>query len=94
MSATSEELAAQAEQLQSSIAYFRIGATGQAVVPHRSVVASRRTAAPGPVGRAAAFAVAKPAPMRNGRVTGKPSGFSLDLTSGGADQRDVEFERM
>jgi hypothetical protein len=28
------------------------------------------------------------------RVQGKANGFALNLTSGGADQRDAEFERM
>ena len=92
MSATSEELAAQAEQLQSSIAYFRIA---EGLVPH---------AAPPPVNRRLAIAEgvsrsarprlrATPALRNDANRPGK-GGFALNLTSGGADERDADFERV
>jgi methyl-accepting chemotaxis protein len=92
MSATSEELAAQAEQLQSSIAYFRIGTTTRAESAHRKAVAPRRPVQPTAGPRPAA--PAKAAPLRNVREKVKTNGFALDLTTGGEDQRDAEFERM
>ena len=95
MSATSEELAAQAEQLQASIAYFRLDAnavgSGAAEVKRIPPI-HRRPPQPGAAGR-----IAKPPPARlarRGPEVAKPNGFALSLTSGGADQRDTEFERM
>ena len=41
---------------------------------------------------AKAAATRPPAPQRPAK--GKSNGFALNLTSGGADQRDAEFERM
>jgi methyl-accepting chemotaxis protein len=92
MSATSEELAAQAEQLQSSIAYFRV----ETNAPAASV--SLRTAAPRPPPRQIAR-LAKPGPVRqvaNGATPhrGKGNGVALNLSHGGGDHRDAEFERM
>jgi methyl-accepting chemotaxis protein len=92
MSATSEELAAQAEQLQSSIAYFRLDANPHpAAAPERAAAAPRRAAPP-----IAAVRLAKmrPTPQRDRQDKSKAHGFALDLTSGGADPRDAEFERM
>jgi methyl-accepting chemotaxis protein len=99
MSATSEELAAQAEQLQASIAYFRVedGAKATpAAAPRRAVVgtAPRRPAQPIAVAKPVKQAAAKPVPARNGHDKSKANGFAIDLTSGGADARDAEFERM
>ncbi len=100
MSATSEELAAQAEQLQSSIAYFRVdqhaGAARSAAparvvagaAPHRPV---HPVAATRPL---RAVATVKPMPPRKVADKNKPNGFALNLTAGGADHRDSEFERM
>ncbi|MEA2725792.1 MAG: methyl-accepting chemotaxis protein [Acetobacteraceae bacterium] len=92
MSATSEELAAQAEQLQSSIAYFRIE-THAAVAPvqQRVAPAARRSA---PSITLPKQAKARPVPLRSRHNKSKANGFALNLTSGGADQRDAEFERM
>ena len=93
MSATSEELAAQAEQLQSSIAYFHVesGCRGA------RTAAAQRTGGPSPPVAAPRppkhVAVAMPA-ARNGAARQKPNGFALNLTSGGADHRDAEFEQM
>jgi len=104
MSATSEELAAQAEQLQSSIAYFR---TDAHETDRRPSTPSRPAARPGGPARPAvkgngyhapAAVAAKPMPAKigvaakshNGRSR---AGFTLDLTTGGPDSRDAEFER-
>jgi methyl-accepting chemotaxis protein len=98
MSATSEELAAQAEQLQSNIAYFRLDETVQSMVP----AVQQRAMISGPTHRGTRPAaskparpmVAKPAPLRKGNDRAKSNGFALNLTHGGGDQHDVEFERM
>jgi methyl-accepting chemotaxis protein len=110
MSATSEELAAHAEQLQTSVAFFRMetGTHGGAP-PHRAVASppQRRVVHTAATHRSAKAAVARPAPARNGNAIGpdrgndnrgsdkgKGNGFALNLTTGGADPRDAEFERM
>jgi methyl-accepting chemotaxis protein len=109
MSATSEELAAQAEQLQSSIAYFRTNdqatqtraaAPVRAAAPARpNVVHMSPKAAPAKVSKANGHANANDtshvkAPTKaKARANGR-GGFALDLTSGGADSRDAEFERI
>jgi methyl-accepting chemotaxis protein len=92
MSATSEELAAQAEQLQSSIAYFRLE-TSAVAVPQRAGAGPRRTGQPIFISRPAKI-VSRPVLARKVHDKGKSNGFALNLTSGGADQRDAEFERM
>jgi methyl-accepting chemotaxis protein len=96
MSATSEELAAQAEQLQSSIAYFRLEAIRGTPGPQRvsPPAVAHRPAHPNPATRAARPTAARPAPMHKGPDKSKANGFALNLTSGGADHRDAEFERM
>ena len=94
MSATSEELAAQAEQLQS------ISPTS---APTSSVVRAlvqREPASPPALRRPAKTVLTarrlgvKPEPTRAGQESARPIGFALNLTSGGGDQRDAEFERM
>jgi methyl-accepting chemotaxis protein len=99
MSATSEELAAQAEQLQSSIAYFRLDAAdaGPAPVAHRITSDPRRrtlSKVRAETAKPALSAAPGPVPLRNGHDRSKSKGFALNLTAGGADQRDAEFERM
>ncbi len=93
MSATSEELSAQSEQLQSSIAYFRLDTEGMAgLQPPR-----RTTGRPAPRAANAVVPVHRPklaAPKRQGRETTKAEGFALNLTRGGADRMDSEFERI
>jgi methyl-accepting chemotaxis protein len=109
MSATSEELAAQAEQLQSSIAYFRTNdqaVPSRAPAPARPAVkatvahiAPKPAAAAKPAAKANGHANAnESAPAKapakaKARANGR-GGFALDLTSGGADSRDAEFERV
>jgi len=107
MSATSEELAAQAEQLQSSIAYFRTNdqatqtrapAPVRAAAPARPNVVSMT---PKPAASKASKAnghanvndAAKTPAKVRARANGR-GGFALDMTSGGADARDAEFERV
>jgi methyl-accepting chemotaxis protein len=103
MSATSEALAAQAEQLQSNIAYFRLddGANAKLpVVSQRAVIASAPRRAIRPVGGLVVPAkpvrplTPKSANGRIGNERAKGNGFALNLTRGGADQHDAEFERM
>jgi methyl-accepting chemotaxis protein len=108
MSATSEELAAQAEQLQSSIAYFRTNdqatqARAPARPANRTAVAHIASAKPAAAAKPAAkgnghananeSAPAK-APVKAKARANARGGFALDLTSGGADSRDAEFERV
>jgi methyl-accepting chemotaxis protein len=107
MSATSEELAAQAEQLQTSIAYFRIeqGAAAAAAAAGGGVraparrAAARAAAAKRPVavkignGLANGHGGNGHAAARNGHDKKPGNGFALDLSQGGADAGDAEFER-
>ncbi|WP_395018118.1 methyl-accepting chemotaxis protein [Dongia sp.] len=107
MSATSEELAAQAEQLQSSIAYFRTNdqatqtrapARSRPTVAHIAPAKPAAAAKPAAKGNGHANANDSTAPAKapvkaKARANGR-GGFSLDMTSGGADARDAEFERV
>ncbi|GAB2175413.1 methyl-accepting chemotaxis protein [Dongia sp. agr-C8] len=107
MSATSEELAAQAEQLQSSIAYFRTNDQAtQTRAPARTrptvahIAPAKPAAAAKPAAKTNGHANANEtvAPVKvpvkaKARANGR-GGFSLDMTSGGADARDAEFERV
>jgi methyl-accepting chemotaxis protein len=89
MSATSEELAAQAEQLQSSISYFR--------VERRKQVAPRGEGLPAMKQRSASVASLRAKPtnsLKSKKPAAEAGGFALNLTSGGADSQDLEFERM
>jgi methyl-accepting chemotaxis protein len=93
MSATSEELAAQAEQLQSSIAYFRIETDVPPVtVSHRAIAAPRRAGQSIATIKPVKTVASKPKPGRQEKA--KANGVALNLSSGGADQRDAEFERV
>jgi methyl-accepting chemotaxis protein len=107
MSATSEELAAQAEQLQSSIAYFRTNdqptrSAAPARTPGRPAIthiASAKPAAAKPAakgnGHANANETAPAKTLAKAKVRASSrGGFALDMTSGGADRRDAEFERV
>ena len=95
MSATSEELSAQAEQLQSSIAFFRLeaaAAPAAPAAPARTAPAPRRRAALEPeiikLQRAG-----RVTPPRGQSHATKSGGFALNLTSGGADDHDADFEK-
>jgi methyl-accepting chemotaxis protein len=98
MSATSEELAAQAEELEASIAFFRID-SGAASAPVRAPV---KRAAPAPT-RASiatkaprkAVARAKSSGPKGKTVSAQQAlakGFALDLAKGGPDSEDAEFK--
>ena len=96
MSATSEELSAQAEQLQSSIAFFQLDANAAApsVQPIKIAAASgHRATVASAVTRVQSHTI-KATSHRSKHVGTKLDGFALNLTSGGNDSRDVEFERM
>jgi methyl-accepting chemotaxis protein len=92
-------LAAQAEQLQETIAYFRTenaGRENQHRNPsgnERSVFrdASKRKKAPASGSRTTKAA---PARQTKGKANGRDDGFSLDMASGGSDARDSDFERF
>ncbi|UUR09511.1 methyl-accepting chemotaxis protein [Sphingomonas glaciei] len=101
ISTTSELLATQAEQLQGSIAYFRL-ADGK---DHRI---QAKTATTGRLPSGSAEARAKPARQPKAGQAGKPkrqargetvagqqariNGFALDLNHGGPDGDDAQFE--
>jgi methyl-accepting chemotaxis protein len=101
MSATSEELAAQAEQLQSSIAYFRVDnvhaarrpagfSTQKAAADLRNTAAAARAKAP-----ALKAKTAQPKLRAQAKATGtNGKGFALDMTAGGPDAQDADFERF
>jgi methyl-accepting chemotaxis protein len=86
MSATSEELAAQAEELQTSIAFFKVETSG---------MRTTRTASAKSSGRAHLTATKKaPAVKSSNTVSGQQArakGFALDLAMGGPDAGDDEF---
>jgi methyl-accepting chemotaxis protein len=86
MSATSEELAAQAEELQTSIAYFRTDTAGGA--SRRPVRAAAARRVPAPVVRKAASSARPTVAAQQARA----SGFALDLTNGGPDAIDADFK--
>jgi methyl-accepting chemotaxis protein len=109
MSATSEELSAQAEQLQSTIAFFRVDDGAIGLGQTRPAAAARRPARPAaavkyapprkprptPSPRAAsAQAESAQAVSHNAAERAKSNGFALNLTAGSADRQDAEFERM
>jgi methyl-accepting chemotaxis protein len=88
MSATSEELAAQAEELQASIAYFRTD--DQARVARQPAPSAKRAAS------SARFAPARKPAAAAGKVVAaqqaRVRGFALDLAQGGPDADDVNFK--
>jgi methyl-accepting chemotaxis protein len=99
MSATSEELAAQAEQLQSTIAFFHLDEAARVPVrptPQRTAAAPRRPARPAAANGAKPARAIQPRPamVHAGDERAKGNGFALNLTRGGADPHDAEFERM
>jgi methyl-accepting chemotaxis protein len=91
VSSTSEELTSQAEQLQATIAYFKIDEAGSAVhaidgavTKLKAKVATMKTAAAHPAPKAAAHKPKSPA------AGGK--GFALELQAG-EDETDAHFKR-
>jgi methyl-accepting chemotaxis protein len=87
MSATSEELAAQAEELQSSISFFRVDNAGRS-----PVVKSATLARPAPVRKPAPSAKTQPAGASIAAQQARVKGFALDLSMGGPDAVDADFK--
>ncbi|EGD60737.1 putative methyl-accepting chemotaxis protein [Novosphingobium nitrogenifigens DSM 19370] len=90
ISATAEELASQAEELQASVAFFRTDEHGGHAAPRRAPVARPVAAAP-----RRAPAVART--VRPGSIADQQArvqGFALDMTQGGADAEDLDFEQV
>jgi methyl-accepting chemotaxis protein len=94
MSATSEELSAHAEQLQTSIAFFQMETSARATAPARVVAAPNRATQMAHVVRPAKPSPVRPALSRNRHDKPRAGGVALNLTAGGADHHDAEFERM
>ena len=63
-----------------------------AAAPHR--VAQRRPVQPALPARSVKPVAVKAVPLRNGMARSRSGGAALNLSNGGADQRDTEFERM
>ena len=93
MSATSEELASQAEELQTSIAFFKVDTAGSA----RTV--AQKTQPKGSSKAKAVAVVRKSAPPAQGQGRGQTvsaqqqrlKGFALDMSMGGPDAGDDDF---
>ncbi|MFD1035070.1 methyl-accepting chemotaxis protein [Sphingomonas hankookensis] len=81
ITSTSEELAGQANELQQSIAFFRVD----------DGPAARRPAARKPAARTQPKAKAKPNSVADQQTRAR--GFALDLSQGGPDHDDAEFGR-
>ncbi|GAA4217741.1 methyl-accepting chemotaxis protein [Sphingomonas endophytica] len=83
ISSTSQELAGQADELQESIAFFRVDDQRKPARP------AARSAVPAPA--------RKPKPVVRGNSVAdqqaRARGFALDLASGGPDGEDVDFGR-
>ncbi|MGY4127843.1 hypothetical protein ACVKS1_006968, partial [Methylobacterium sp. PvP117] len=108
VSATSEELATQAEKLQATIAYFRLAEASapgaplagvplagvdQAVTRLRATAARMGTASAGPASGASSAAIRSPSPKRaGGRGPAAGGGFALDMGAG--DAQDAAFTRV
>ncbi|KPF89699.1 chemotaxis protein [Novosphingobium sp. AAP83] len=93
ISATSEELASQAEQLQDSISFFTIDGAEPAkgaAAPERKRVPARTTKVTRPAVKVT------PRNAIGNSIEGQKArlnGFSLDLQDGGADSEDADFGR-
>jgi methyl-accepting chemotaxis protein len=89
MSATSEELAAQAEELQTSIAFFKVDSSSM-----KTVAAPVRRPAPAQATRPAAKAAPAQARKVDNSIGGQQArahGFALDMSMGGPDSDDADF---
>ena len=94
MSATSEALSGQAETLQTSIAFFRIGDAGHAsaAAPAPSIAAMAKA----PAKPKAAVGAKRPSPAVKARpvyTSRAGNGVALNLSNGSADVLDADFER-
>ncbi|NBB65530.1 hypothetical protein GVN18_40410, partial [Pseudomonas sp. ODNR1LW] len=90
MSATSEELAAQAEELQTSIAFFRTDTAGG----RSGARAPARAPARASSFKSASRVVTKAAPAKPAvhAQQARAKGFALDLSTGGADAENLDFK--
>ncbi|WP_425567290.1 methyl-accepting chemotaxis protein [Sphingomonas rosea] len=95
ISTTSELLASQAEQLQGSIAYFRLGndrgagASAASTKPRREAAPKARPVRPAKAAAKVKRTVRGPSVAdQQARITG----FALDLAHGGPDAQDADFE--
>jgi methyl-accepting chemotaxis protein len=89
MSSTSEELAAQAEELQTSIAFFKVETS--AARRHQTAEKAQAPARPAAKPVAKAPAPAKPADRSVLAQQSRARGFALDLSVGGPDAEDDDF---
>jgi methyl-accepting chemotaxis protein len=91
MSGTSEELAAQAEELQASIAFFRVENTARKEPNHADKLraTAAKMAAPVTAKRPAASPSHRAAPA-SGKAA-RSNGFALDMSMGGPDADDADF---
>ena len=89
ISSTSGELATQAEELQASIAFFRLSDSTSTPVKAQRAAPARKT----PAKAKAKQTYARPKPGSLADQQSRVRGFALDLTQGGADAEDAEFGR-
>ena len=87
MSATSEELAAQAEELQASIAFFKVDSGARKEPNHADKLRATAARMAAPAKRPAQAPVRHAAPAKSA----KGKGFSLDMSMGGPDADDADF---
>jgi methyl-accepting chemotaxis protein len=88
MSATSEELAAQAEELQTSISFFKVDSAAAKAATRKSAPRAI-SKAPLPTGRKSS-----PSPKGAQNIAAQQArarGFALDLSMGGPDADDMDF---
>jgi methyl-accepting chemotaxis protein len=91
MSATSEELASQAEQLQAAISYFRIDASSAPMAAERSEAKPAADLKQAILAKAPHMAPRKPAAKAKPKASNS-GGFDLDLDDG-HDDLDADFSR-
>jgi methyl-accepting chemotaxis protein len=87
MAATSEELAAQSEELQTSIAFFKVDTSAARPAVQKAV------SKPQPHSAKSFAAPAHRAPVQNtvSQQQARLKGFALDLNHGGPDGGDADF---
>ena len=93
ISSTSESLADQAEELQQSIAFFRLdqGRTIAAAPARKAAPAAATRRPPGKGTKSAVLSKPKAGSIADQRT--RVRGFALDLTTGGPDAEDADFGR-
>ncbi|HVN95002.1 MAG TPA: methyl-accepting chemotaxis protein, partial [Syntrophorhabdaceae bacterium] len=91
MASTSEELSSQAEQLQETIAFFRVGESGNGRAT--ATVAKKKSVANTVVHSKVETKINKTPSHKGKRENAPVGGVRLDMTSG-KDALDEEFERL